>query len=101
MTFFLAVHVVDYVCVVCGRTNGINAIRFFLHSRVCSNEQLICFVQVMSVKALGIAMKLTLQGQNQLVYPQTSVFALVVLTCILTQMNYLNKVLSLIFFESV
>jgi uncharacterized membrane protein len=50
-------------------------------------------LSVMSVKALGIAMKLTLQGQNQLVYPQTSVFAMVVLICVLTQMNYLNKAL--------
>lgn len=56
---------------------------------------IILFVQVMSVKALGIAVKLTLQGQNQLIYPQTSVFAMVVLICILTQMNYLNKVISL------
>jgi hypothetical protein len=46
----------------------------------------------MSVKALGIALKLTFQGQNQLIYPQTSVFAMVVITCVLTQMNYLNKV---------
>jgi hypothetical protein len=47
----------------------------------------------MSVKALGIALKLTFQGQNQLIYPQTSVFAMVVVTCVLTQMNYLNKAL--------
>lgn len=44
------------------------------------------------MKALGIAMKLTLQGQNQLIYPETSVFAIIVLICVLTQMNYLNKV---------
>lgn len=47
----------------------------------------------MSVKALGIALKLTFQGTNQLIYPQTWFFALVVATCILTQMNYLNKVI--------
>jgi hypothetical protein len=46
----------------------------------------------MSVKALGIALKLTLSGTNQLIYPQTWVFAFVVITCVLTQMNYLNKV---------
>jgi hypothetical protein len=50
------------------------------------------YAKVMSVKALGIALKLTFQGQNQLIYPQTSVFAMVVVTCVLTQMNYLNKV---------
>ncbi|CAM6126564.1 unnamed protein product [Calypogeia fissa] len=50
-------------------------------------------LSVMSVKALGIALKLTFQGDNQLLYPQTSVFAMVVVTCVLTQMNYLNKAL--------
>lgn len=48
--------------------------------------------QVMSVKALGIALKLTLSGMNQLIYPQTWLFAMVVTVCVLTQMNYLNKV---------
>lgn len=48
--------------------------------------------QVMSVKALGIALKLTFSGMNQLIYPQTWVFTLIVLTCVITQMNYLNKV---------
>lgn len=48
--------------------------------------------QVMSVKALGIALKLTLSGMNQLIYPQTWAFTIVVITCVLTQMNYLNKV---------
>lgn len=47
----------------------------------------------MSVKALGIALKLTFAGMNQLIYPQTWVFAMVVLVCVLTQMNYLNKVI--------
>ncbi|XP_075501874.1 putative magnesium transporter NIPA4 isoform X2 [Primulina tabacum] len=49
--------------------------------------------QVMSVKALGIALKLTLSGTNQLIYPQTWTFAMVVTICVLTQMNYLNKAL--------
>jgi magnesium transporter len=53
----------------------------------------ICLIwQVMSVKALGIALKLTFSGINQLVYIQTWVFLLVVVSCIVTQMNYLNKV---------
>lgn len=46
----------------------------------------------MGVKALGIAMKLTLSGVNQFVYPQTWLFAILVTTFLLTQMNYLNKV---------
>ncbi|KAL2985550.1 hypothetical protein AAZX31_12G158000 [Glycine max] len=48
---------------------------------------------VMSVKALGIVIKLTLSGMNQLIYPQTWAFTLVVIVCVLTQMNYLNKAL--------
>jgi hypothetical protein len=50
------------------------------------------FVQVISVKALGTSLKLTFEGTNQLVYPETWYFMLVVATCVLTQMNYLNKV---------
>ncbi|KAK4401983.1 putative magnesium transporter NIPA4 [Sesamum angolense] len=57
---------------------------------VCS---LVGSLSVMSVKALGIALKLTLSGTNQLIYPQTWTFAMVVTVCVLTQMNYLNKAL--------
>ncbi|KAG7015012.1 putative magnesium transporter NIPA4 [Cucurbita argyrosperma subsp. argyrosperma] len=57
---------------------------------VCS---LVGSLSVMSVKAIGIALKLTLSGMNQLIYPQTWIFTLVVITCVLTQMNYLNKAL--------
>ncbi|XP_052205956.1 probable magnesium transporter NIPA4 isoform X2 [Diospyros lotus] len=57
---------------------------------VCS---LVGSLSVMSVKALGIALKLTLSGMNQLLYPQTWSFAVVVITCVITQMNYLNKAL--------
>ncbi|PUZ49687.1 hypothetical protein GQ55_7G345200 [Panicum hallii var. hallii] len=57
---------------------------------VCS---LVGSISVMSVKALGIALKLTFSGTNQLIYPQTCAFTLVVISCILTQMNYLNKAL--------
>jgi magnesium transporter len=48
----------------------------------------------MSVKALGTSLKLTFEGTNQLIYPETWFFMLVVATCVLTQMNYLNKVCS-------
>uniref|UniRef100_A0A6N2LSP3 Probable magnesium transporter n=1 Tax=Salix viminalis TaxID=40686 RepID=A0A6N2LSP3_SALVM len=50
-------------------------------------------LSVMSVKALGIALKLTFSGMNQLLYPQTWALTLVVLTCVITQINYLNKAL--------
>ncbi|XP_021647551.2 probable magnesium transporter NIPA4 isoform X2 [Hevea brasiliensis] len=57
---------------------------------VCS---LVGSLSVMSVKAIGIALKLTFSGMNQLVYPQTWAFTLVVAICVITQMNYLNKAL--------
>ncbi|KAL6964430.1 hypothetical protein U1Q18_035485 [Sarracenia purpurea var. burkii] len=57
---------------------------------VCS---LVGSLSVMSVKALGIALKLTLSGMNQLIFPQTWTFTVVVITCVITQMNYLNKAL--------
>ncbi|KAJ5259447.1 magnesium transporter NIPA5 [Penicillium angulare] len=51
-------------------------------------------VSVMSVKAFGIAVKLTLGGNNQFVHASTYVFAIVTGFCILTQMNYFNKALN-------
>ncbi|XP_042393817.1 probable magnesium transporter NIPA4 [Zingiber officinale] len=57
---------------------------------ICS---LVGSLSVMSVKALGIALKLTFSGMNQLNYPQTWVFTIIVVSCISTQVNYLNKAL--------
>ncbi|KAI9732828.1 MAG: hypothetical protein M1834_003766 [Cirrosporium novae-zelandiae] len=51
-------------------------------------------VSVMSVKAFGIAVKLTFAGHNQFTHPSTYVFMIVVVVCVLTQMNYFNKALS-------
>lgn len=48
---------------------------------------------VMSVKAIGIAIKLTLEGANQFNYFQSWVFAMVSVTCIVIQLNYLNMAL--------
>jgi hypothetical protein len=50
---------------------------------------------VLSCKAFGIAVKLTFAGQNQFIYPSTYVFIIVTAVCILTQLNYFNKALSL------
>ncbi|KAJ6777657.1 MAGNESIUM TRANSPORTER-RELATED [Salix koriyanagi] len=50
-------------------------------------------LSVMSVKAVGTALKLTFEGNNQLLYPETWFFVLIVATCVITQMNYLNKAL--------
>lgn len=48
----------------------------------------------MAIKGFGIALKLTLGGNNQFTHPSTYVFAIVVVVCILTQMNYFNKALA-------
>jgi drug/metabolite transporter (DMT)-like permease len=64
----------------------------FVYIAICS---LVGSLSVMSVKALGIALKLSLQGQNQFIYPETFYCILVVGVCVLTQMNYLNKALDL------
>eukprot|EP00908_Phaeocystis_cordata_P010893 Transcript_21743.p1 GENE.Transcript_21743~~Transcript_21743.p1 ORF type:complete len:441 (-),score=184.09 Transcript_21743:74-1396(-) len=57
---------------------------------ICS---LIGSLSVVSCKALGIALKLTLKGHNQLYSFKTYVFALCVCICVAGQMNYLNKAL--------
>ncbi|KAK5938277.1 hypothetical protein PMZ80_009247 [Knufia obscura] len=51
-------------------------------------------ISVMSIKAFGIALKLTFGGNNQFSHASTYAFMIVSGICILTQMNYLNKALS-------
>ncbi|XP_074275645.1 putative magnesium transporter NIPA6 isoform X1 [Silene latifolia] len=48
---------------------------------------------VVSIKAIGIAIKLTLEGTNQLTFPQTWFFMTVGAVCVIMQLNYLNKAL--------
>ena len=57
---------------------------------ICS---LIGSLSVVSCKALGIALKLTFRGNNQLFRKETFFFACTVACCVLVQMNYLNKAL--------
>ncbi|EPQ27507.1 uncharacterized protein PFL1_05045 [Pseudozyma flocculosa PF-1] len=57
---------------------------------ICS---LVGSISVMSVKGLGVALKLTFDGNNQFSHPSTYCFLIVVVVCILTQMNYFNKAL--------
>ncbi|KAF9606711.1 hypothetical protein IFM89_027755 [Coptis chinensis] len=52
---------------------------------------LIGSLTVVSIKAIGIAIKLTLEGIIQLAYPQTWVFVAVAVVLVITQLNYLNK----------
>ncbi|XP_062016113.1 probable magnesium transporter NIPA3 isoform X4 [Rosa rugosa] len=78
LVFILIFHFVPR----CGQTNVL------VFTGICS---LMGSLSVMSVKALGTALKLTFEGKNQLIYPETWFFMLVVTTCVITQMNYLNK----------
>ncbi|KAJ2158132.1 hypothetical protein GGF46_004004 [Coemansia sp. RSA 552] len=48
---------------------------------------------VTACKAFGIALKLTFAGNNQFVHVSTYFFAVVVVLCIVVQMNYFNKAL--------
>ncbi|XP_059314349.1 probable magnesium transporter NIPA6 isoform X3 [Lycium ferocissimum] len=48
---------------------------------------------VVSIKAIGIAIKLTLEGISQIAYPQTWFFLAVAVICVIMQLNYLNKAL--------
>lgn len=48
---------------------------------------------VMGVKAVGIAIKLTIEETNQFTYFQTWFFTLFVIGCCILQINYLNKAL--------
>ncbi|EGG02544.1 uncharacterized protein MELLADRAFT_49802, partial [Melampsora larici-populina 98AG31] len=57
---------------------------------ICS---LVGSVSVMAIKGFGVAIKLTFAGNNQLTHLPTYVFALVVVGCIIVQMNYFNKAL--------
>ncbi|KAJ4871600.1 putative magnesium transporter NIPA7 [Raphanus sativus] len=68
----------------CGQTNVL------VYIGICS---LMGSLTVMSIKAVGIAVKLTLEGVNQVWYPETWFFLMVAAICVVTQMIYLNKAL--------
>ncbi|WWC68023.1 uncharacterized protein I206_101942 [Kwoniella pini CBS 10737] len=57
---------------------------------ICS---LVGSVSVMAIKGFGVALKLTFAGNNQLTHISTYVFGVVVVGCIMIQMNYFNKAL--------
>lgn len=67
--------------------------RVAIYVAICS---LVGSLSVVSCKALGMALKMTLlEKNNQMVYPQTYLFLLIVISAVMTQMNYLNKALDL------
>jgi magnesium transporter len=51
-------------------------------------------LSIMAIKGIGLALKMTFRGDNQFTSASTYVFAIMVVVCILTQMNYFNKALS-------
>jgi len=67
-----------------GRSNPL------VYISICS---LVGSVSIMAIKGFGIAVKLTLAGNNQFIYVSTYVFGIVVSFCIVVQMNYFNKAL--------
>jgi magnesium transporter len=68
-----------------GKTNPL------IYLSICST---VGSISIMAIKAFGIAVKITLAGDNQFTHASTYVFIIVVAVCILTQMNYFNKALS-------
>ncbi|KAI0062688.1 DUF803-domain-containing protein [Artomyces pyxidatus] len=69
-----------------GRTNPI------VYISICS---LVGSVSIMAIKGFGIAVKLTLAGNNQFTHPSTYVFGIMIAVCIMVQMNYFNKALDI------
>jgi hypothetical protein len=67
-----------------GRSNPL------VYISICS---LVGSISIMAVKGFGIAVKLTIGGNNQFIYVSTYVFGIVVSLCIIVQMNYFNKAL--------
>ncbi|XP_059450172.1 probable magnesium transporter NIPA6 isoform X2 [Corylus avellana] len=70
-----------------GQTN------MLIYLGICS---LMGSLTVVSIKAIGIAIKLTLEGVSQIAYPQTWFFFTVAVICVITQLNYLNKLLKFV-----
>ncbi|OQE00871.1 hypothetical protein PENVUL_c045G08090 [Penicillium vulpinum] len=81
----LAIYIIWKIAPIQGRTNPL------VYISICSS---VGSVSVMSVKAFGIAVKLTAGGDNQFTHASTYVFASVLVVTTLTQMNYLNKAMS-------
>ncbi|KAG0707890.1 magnesium transporter NIPA-domain-containing protein [Suillus ampliporus] len=67
-----------------GRSNPL------VYISICS---LVGSVSVMAIKGFGVAIKLTLSGNNQFTHPSTYAFGIVVVVCIIVQMNFFNKAL--------
>ncbi|KAH1235476.1 putative magnesium transporter NIPA4 [Glycine max] len=71
-----------------GQTN------ILVYTGICS---IIGSFTVMSVKAIGIVIKLTIEGASQAFHFQTWVFTMFSVTCIIVQLNYLNMISAILF----
>ncbi|XP_020201958.1 probable magnesium transporter NIPA7 [Cajanus cajan] len=80
----VAVFLIVYCAPRYGQTN------ILVYIGICS---IIGSLTVMSIKAIGIAIRLTLEGADQFVQFQTWIFTMVAISCIVTQLNYLNMAL--------
>jgi len=60
----------------------------WVYISICS---LVGSVSVMSIKAFGIAVKLTVEGNNQFLRPSTYVFGIALVLTAVVQLNYYNK----------
>lgn len=87
---FLVVSISLYLALKLGPTHGNKTPLVYIS--ICS---LVGSLSIMAIKGFGVAIKLTLSGKNQLIYPSTYFFGIVVAVCIFIQMNYFNKALDL------
>ncbi|XP_042374379.1 probable magnesium transporter NIPA6 [Zingiber officinale] len=83
-TLFVVLALVLYFEPLYGQTN------ILIYLGICS---LMGSLTVVSVKAIGVAIRLTLEGTSQVTYYQTWLFATIALVCVISQLNYLNKAL--------
>lgn len=87
---FTAVTVALWLIFKVGPHHGSN--NMLVYVGICS---LFGSLSVMSCKALGISIKLTVAGSNQFLFKETWFCAFVVAGCIVLQMNYLNRALDI------
>ncbi|GAB1319811.1 Ichthyin [Madurella fahalii] len=83
-----AVHCLAMIYLVCPRYGNSNP---FYYLPICAGTGA---MSVMTLKAFGIAIKLTIAGTNQYLHLSTYLFGIVVVSCIIVQMNFFNKALS-------
>ncbi|KAF5000122.1 hypothetical protein FDECE_11284 [Fusarium decemcellulare] len=87
-SLFTAVRCVAMIYMICPRYGNTNPLYYL---SICAGTGAI---SVMALKAFGIAIKLTFAGSNQFLYFSTYLFGIVAAGCIVVQMNYFNKALS-------